>query len=227
MYETVLWHNIVGGDEVPSKACLEQVLMMVQQVEELEALGGRLGHRVSEHPVLVLSLYAILIAACAVALKHFGLPGSILIFPAVHAERDFAELQNAKLEVEISRDPLPARINPIEIEQVIVNLIHNALEAIEAKTAGGRSAHVKVHCYRIGDSLYVEDLDEGRGIGDEDLKHIFDPFFTTRLSEGGTGLGLSVAHGIAMDHGGRLNVESKLGEGSRFILELPADVSIE
>jgi C4-dicarboxylate-specific signal transduction histidine kinase len=63
--------------------------------------------------------------------------------------------------------------------------------------------------------------DDGRGIDPEVLEHSFDPFHTTRLIEGGTGLGLSVGHGIVVDHGGAISVESEPARGPSVTVELP------
>ena len=63
--------------------------------------------------------------------------------------------------------------------------------------------------------------DDGPGIAKDDLGHIFDPFFTTKEVGGGTGLGLSICHGVMAEHGGRIYVESELGKGTTFIVELP------
>ena len=65
--------------------------------------------------------------------------------------------------------------------------------------------------------------DRGKGIGDAIIDRIFDPFFTTKESTAGTGLGLSVSHGIVTDHGGQLQVESTLGEGTQFRILLPVE----
>jgi two-component system NtrC family sensor kinase len=65
--------------------------------------------------------------------------------------------------------------------------------------------------------------DTGEGIADDDLEKIFDPFYTTKPYGKGTGLGLSICYGIISDHGGALIVRSKKGEGSAFIVRLPAD----
>ena len=61
--------------------------------------------------------------------------------------------------------------------------------------------------------------DSGKGISDEDMGKIFDPFFTTR--ESGTGLGLAITHGIIEQHGGTIEVDSKLEQGTRFTIRLP------
>ena len=75
---------------------------------------------------------------------------------------------------------------------------------------------------RERDYVRISVSDDGRGIDSVDLQRIFDPFFTTRLAQGGSGLGLSVAHGIIEDHGGEISVESDLLSGTQFEFWLPA-----
>ena len=72
------------------------------------------------------------------------------------------------------------------------------------------------------DFTEVEFRDTGSGISDQDLEKIFEPFFTTKPVGKGTGLGLAVSHGIIQDHGGRISIKTKLGEGTSFIVRLPA-----
>ena len=74
--------------------------------------------------------------------------------------------------------------------------------------------------------LYFPIGDTGYGIPDEHLSKIFDPFFTTKEHEG-TGLGLSVSYGIVKSHGGEIEVQSREGEGTRFTVLLPLDVTGE
>lgn len=104
--------------------------------------------------------------------------------------------------------------NDGELREVIVNLIFNAVDAMPD---GGV---IEVETRGADDQVVVEVRDHGDGISAEALKKIFEPFFSTKGAEG-TGLGLSVSHGIIRRHGGEIVVESELGEGSAFSLELP------
>ena len=108
---------------------------------------------------------------------------------------------------------------PAQINQVFLNLLVNALQAIEATSKGG--GRIEIRTRAAGDEVIVEVADDGRGIPAELLPRIFDPFFTTKAVGEGTGLGLSISHGIVSDHGGRIEVESTPGQGSRFRVILP------
>ena len=66
--------------------------------------------------------------------------------------------------------------------------------------------------------------DEGKGIPENNINHLFEPFFTTKNVGEGTGLGLSIAYGIVREHGGWIDVKSKLGEGSCFTIYIPLEV---
>jgi signal transduction histidine kinase len=107
-----------------------------------------------------------------------------------------------------------------QIEQVIVNLVTNAVKA----SPPGEKGRVIVRV-RGGDGrVVIEVVDHGVGIPPDILQHIFDPFFTTRpTGDGrGTGLGLAISHAIVTAHGGTITVESEVGKGSTFRVELPA-----
>jgi two-component system NtrC family sensor kinase len=104
---------------------------------------------------------------------------------------------------------------PRQIVQVLVNLLVNAGQAT---ASGGR---VSVTTRREGESIRVEVRDTGTGMTEETKRHLFEPFFTTKPAGEGTGLGLSVVHGIVKSHGGRVEVESELGQGTCFRLRLP------
>ncbi len=104
------------------------------------------------------------------------------------------------------------------LEQVIVNLLLNACDALQSMEQGIR---VATSFDRAGDAVCVEVCDEGSGIDAENIQHVTDPFFTTKRSEGGTGLGLSVSSGIVEDHGGTLTFQSTVGKGTTVVLSLP------
>jgi two-component system, NtrC family, sensor kinase len=128
-----------------------------------------------------------------------------------------AQLRNTEIEVVRSYDdglPLAFGDGP-KLQQVLMNLILNARDAMPH---GGR---LEISTQADEDSAVVEIRDTGLGIAPEHLAKIYDPFFTTKQIGKGTGLGLAVSYGIVRDHGGHINVESKLGEGTRFQITLP------
>jgi signal transduction histidine kinase len=118
-------------------------------------------------------------------------------------------------------DGLPAvSVDPDEMKNVFVNLINNAFFAMP----GGGT--LRIRCLQDRDItgkdvVVVELIDTGVGIPESQLDKIFDPFFTTRLEGEGTGLGLSISYMIVQNHGGRIEVESRVGEGSIFRVYLP------
>lgn len=107
--------------------------------------------------------------------------------------------------------------SPSQINQVLLNLIHNSVQAIE-------SAHgvITITTRREGpDSVAIEVEDNGKGIAADALPRIFDPFFTTKPVGQGTGLGLSIVYKIVRSHGGKITVNSTAGVGTRFTVVLP------
>lgn len=104
------------------------------------------------------------------------------------------------------------------LEQVVVNLLLNACQALPDPERGIR---VNTRADQAAGFVVIEVRDEGEGIRPEDLRHVADPFFTTKRERGGTGLGLSVSMGIVRDHGGRLEFDSRPGEGTMASLLLP------
>jgi two-component system NtrC family sensor kinase len=123
--------------------------------------------------------------------------------------------QGGQLRIDAGDGSLSALVSPIEIEQVLVNLIRNAAESLDG---GGV---VRVGVYSRDQWVEIAIDDEGRGIPLERLEHLFEPFYTTRVHQGGTGLGLSFAHGVVVDHGGAIHVESEVGKGTRIRILIP------
>ncbi|MBI4231562.1 MAG: FHA domain-containing protein [Planctomycetes bacterium] len=115
-------------------------------------------------------------------------------------------------------EPLNARGSAERIRQVLLNLVRNAIEAMQENPPGReRELRLSVRAAARGVALRVSDT--GPGIPDDVLSRIFDPFFTSK--DRGTGLGLSICQKITEVHGGRLRVETALGKGTTFVLELP------
>jgi signal transduction histidine kinase len=129
-------------------------------------------------------------------------------------------LRHAAVEVTQEHDPLPrAPCVSSQISQVLLNLLLNAIQAIEA--AGRQPGRIAVKTRRLNAELLIEVTDNGCGIPQDDLPRIFDPFFTTKDVGEGTGLGLSISHNIVTAHGGRFEVDSTPGQGSCFRVYLP------
>jgi signal transduction histidine kinase len=127
--------------------------------------------------------------------------------------------QEAFKDIELTQDlseNLPdIDIDPVQIGQVVSNILINAIHAI---TPPG-----KIHVATEAASSWIKIIvsDTGKGIPQEHLKKVFDPFFTTKDKTSGTGLGLAVSYGIIKKHGGNIKVRSTLGEGTTFIVRLP------
>jgi len=136
---------------------------------------------------------------------------------AAEVTRPYVTQLGGSLEVDIRPGRLMARVSPIDIEQVLVNVIRNAAES---RAAG---VHVVVSTRRHGDAMSIEVADDGLGIAVTLRDRVFDPFFTTRLEAGGSGLGLSVAQGVVTDHGGTLELDSQEEKGTRITVRLPLD----
>lgn len=105
-----------------------------------------------------------------------------------------------------------------QLEQVIVNILLNAVEAIDDE---GKIS-IELYSRNKRKEVVLEIKDSGSGIETHNLKRIFEPFFTTRDVNQGTGLGLAIAHGIIQNHKGKIEVESEKGKGSLFRLQFPA-----
>lgn len=112
-------------------------------------------------------------------------------------------------------------VDQAQLTQVLVNL---AVNAIQAMPGGGK---LKISTHAVGEHVSLVIEDTGVGIDKESLKQIFLPFFTTKEIGEGTGLGLSVVHGIVTSHGGSINVDSKVGIGTTFEIRLPRSDTIE
>jgi signal transduction histidine kinase len=153
-----------------------------------------------------------------------------------------AETAGVRIETERSEDLPPIWIDPDQIEQVVLNLVRNALQAME-ETGGrltlslrrvSRPRYVRLRNGRrredkgvpsgegpLQDWVELEVTDTGHGIAPEELDRIFNPFYTTRKR--GTGLGLAISEAIVREHGGMITVQSRPGHGTTVLLDLPED----
>ncbi|WP_083963706.1 response regulator [Spirochaeta cellobiosiphila] len=152
-------------------------------------------------------------------------------------EKMLSRLITEDISIRISADDGSYYIwaDPGQIEQVLINIVVNARDALPS----GGLIHIKTYVKNIsipkttktgvvpvGRYMILEITDNGTGITDENMAKIFEPFFTTKEEGKGTGLGLSTVFGIMEEHDGYIDVESHLGMGSRFIIYWPVNEEI-
>jgi PAS domain S-box-containing protein len=122
--------------------------------------------------------------------------------------------RRVRMEISVESDLPPVTLDSVQIQQVLINLIHNGMDAMDS--VGGDKV-LKVHVRRLANEIQTEIIDQGRGI--EFTDRIFEPFFTTK--ENGMGMGLAICRSIVEAHGGRLWAENNEPNGARFIFTLP------
>jgi two-component system NtrC family sensor kinase len=130
------------------------------------------------------------------------------------------QLRTSNIEVITQLDPALSVVlaDGHQIQQVLLNVINNARQALENRQSGGR---IIINTETSGENVRIIVRDNGPGILPENLRRIFDPFFTTKQVGQGTGLGLSLCYGIIKEHGGTITPLSRPGEGAMFTIELP------
>ena len=238
------------GHAERERAALEEGLRQAQKMESLGHLAGGVAHdlnnlltpimicgelvreSVAADPELVESTDAILAAATSARdlvaqLLAFGRKQMLQLRPlSVNAvcERAVKLLSHSlppTITVALDLDPEVPRVvaDATQLQQVIVNL---AINARDAMPEGGR---LVVATAATGDldnpQVVVQVIDDGVGIDAQTLPHIFEPFFTTKGGGRGTGLGLAMVYGIVKQHGGTIEVTSRVGHGTRFQVRLP------
>ena len=146
---------------------------------------------------------------------------------AYHGLRAKDKSFNASMKTDFDESIGNINIIPQDIGRVILNLITNAFYAVnEKKNASTSSAGqpyeptVTISTKKSGNQVSISVSDNGNGIPQKVLDKIFQPFFTTKPTGEGTGLGLSLSYDIIKAHGGEIKVETKEGEGSKFIIQL-------
>lgn len=131
-----------------------------------------------------------------------------------------AQFHNIQVVMDLQEGLPLAVVDPAQIQQVVMNVVINAAEAM----GGVGRLTLSTRADPDGGHLEVAISDTGHGIRPEDMERVFDPFFTTKDQGHGTGLGLSISFGIVKEHGGTILVESEVGKGTSFIVRLPVKI---
>jgi len=130
------------------------------------------------------------------------------------------------VELDLAPDLPPVLADHNRLEQVFVNLVSNAIDAIDEKSElpggpaeGGR--HIRIRSFRDGERVVAEVTDTGVGMPENVKNKLFEPFFTTKRVGKGTGLGTSISYGIVRGYDGTIDIESQPGQGATFRLTFP------
>jgi signal transduction histidine kinase len=127
---------------------------------------------------------------------------------------------NVTVNLELDDDDPKAWANGSEMQQMLLNLLINAEQAMAGQTA---ARVIAIRTSAVADRVRLQVADSGPGVAADVQERMFDPFYTTKPEGAGTGLGLSICYGIAHDHGGRIWLDSEPGQGAVFTVELPRD----
>ncbi|HLH00268.1 MAG TPA: ATP-binding protein [Bryobacteraceae bacterium] len=239
--------RLIIFDDITDRDELERQLVQADKLSSIGLLAAGVAHEVNT-PLAVISTYAQMLAKQIsgdeqksklldkIAKQTFRaseIVNSLLNFSrtstTAHADVDLNrviqdtlgliehQLQKSSIEVKLALDEaaITVRGNSGKLQQVFLNLFLNARDAMES----GGTLKVTSRCEE--GFARIEVADSGQGISPENLARIYDPFFTTKAARKGTGLGLAVTYGIVREHGGNIKVDSRLGAGSRFQVELP------
>ena len=242
--------RLIIVDDITERIELESQLSQAEKMSSIGLLAAGVAHEVNT-PLAVISSYAQMLqkqlngdekrAALLDKITRQTFRASEIVNSLLNFSRtsgsEFADVDLNKIihetlallehqfktsRVKVQEDLLPSlptiHGNSGKLQQVFLNLFLNAKDAM----AGGGTLRVTT---RNGDGVRVEVCDSGSGIAQEHIQRIYDPFFTTknggREGRKGTGLGLSVTYGIIQEHAGKIQVESRVGEGTTFYLDFP------
>jgi PAS domain S-box-containing protein len=239
---------VASGSVITERKIAEDALRQAQKMEAVGQLAAGVAHEFNNLLQALTSTSAIIrfraptdaIAKIGTDLESLikrgaGLTQQLLIFSRNSAIEKAAvelgwEIQKAStllrqlmpetiaIVLDIASEPLNIQGDAGQIQQILLNL---AINARDAMPAGGT---LTLRAGRIGDEVFQEVEDTGHGMTAATQAHLFEPFFSTKDPGKGTGLGLAVAHGIVEQHGGRFEVHSSPGAGSRFRVILPASL---
>jgi signal transduction histidine kinase len=142
---------------------------------------------------------------------------NLLVDQSLSLIRDQKLFMNIEIKKDMSEDMMLICADKIQLSQVVVNLVINAIHAMDRKG----SLTLRTYRDKSARKAFLEVSDTGCGIPTENLSKIFDPFFTTKQPGKGTGLGLSTAYGIVHENGGNITVKQTGPGGTTFLVELP------
>ncbi len=218
--------SVVHEINNPIAGVLNLIMLMKRMVEE-DSIGPREIDQFSRYLTLmetetrrtsrIVSNLLAFSRQSKMELKRISL--NRLIEQTLMINSNLLKIDGIKVETDLDPD-LPDMIgSEDQLQQVFMNLVSNAAEAMEAE-GGGRLRVATRHSLRE-DKLLVDFEDSGIGIPESNLSKLFEPFFTTKKKGKGVGLGLSVAYGIIQEHGGSIYVKSKVGKGTTFHVKFP------
>lgn len=141
-----------------------------------------------------------------------------LIEEVIALSEQKARYENVQIRTNFEKDLPAIHVSSTEIQQILLNLINNAIYALNKK---GGSGIIEIGTSMNKGQIHIDIADNGCGIPAANLARIFDPFYTTKPVGQGTGLGLSICYGIVSKMGGDIQVESAVDEGTRFCIRLP------
>ena len=131
--------------------------------------------------------------------------------------------KNVRLALELDPEVPDIHADPLQLQQVFINLMENGAEAMESK--GGGTLTITTRLAPLGQGVRISVADQGTGISEENRAKLFNPFYTTKPLGKGTGLGLAIVYGIVKMHRGPIQVQSEEGKGTTFTITLPLKLS--
>lgn len=207
------------------------IRMVLNDLREAEILAPSESLTDLEDSLAQISLQIDRCAAITQSILKFGRQGApaiqdvdlrSFIPQVVHMVEKKASVNGVSITCDVAENTPPVHGDPGQLQQVLLNLFNNALDAIDARS-GAAGGLLCVESRPAGEKrVVIRVSDTGCGIPAEDLKKVFSPFFTTKPVGKGTGLGLSVCYGIIESMGGGMAVESEADQGTTFIIQLPA-----
>lgn len=123
-----------------------------------------------------------------------------------------------EVDTDLGENLSPVLVDQNQIQHVLLNIISNAQEAVLKHTEGRK---ISIRTTSDGPFILVRVRDTGPGIPKEDIERLFEPFFSTKQSRNPRGLGLAIAHGIVVEHGGDIRIDSEIGRGTEVVIQLP------